>query len=65
MSPEAWVVLLVAVALVAMLILVPAAFAQDTTPLVPSGGISPSVILPTAALLVGAGILAYTVSRRR
>ncbi len=58
-------VLLVAAALVAMLILAPAAFAQDTTPLVPSGGISPSVLLPTAALLVGAGILAYTVSRRR
>ena len=67
-------VLLVTAALVAMLILVPSAMAQDTLvqtggqtaePLPPSGGVAPSVLLPAAALLVGAGVLGYAVVRRR
>ena len=72
---------LVATALVAMLILVPSAFAQGTTGFVkveaerevtvlqPTGGGSfggPAVILPAAAaLLVGSGVLAYAALRRR
>jgi hypothetical protein len=68
-------------ALVAMLILVPAAMAQDTQmvmeetmmmettqPLPKSGGPmlgSPSVLLPAAALLLGSGVLAFAVLRRR
>ncbi|HZY57453.1 MAG TPA: hypothetical protein VFE09_06610 [Rubrobacteraceae bacterium] len=73
---------LVAIALVAMLILVPSAFAQGTavieqtvemeqTILQPTGGPSiggggPAVILPAAAaLLLGSGVLAYAVLRRR
>ena len=72
---------LVAVALVAMLILVPSAFAQGTavieqtieaeaTILQPTGGPSiggaPAVILPAAAaLLLGSGVLAYAILRRR
>ncbi len=72
---------LVAVALVAMLILVPSAFAQGTavieqtieaeaTILQPTGGPSigggPAVILPAAAaLLLGSGVLAYAVLKRR
>jgi hypothetical protein len=74
------VIYLVAVALVAMLILVPtAAVAQQmeatvereveaTVPLPPSGGLTiggTSVLLPAAALLVGGGVLAYAVLRRR
>ena len=71
----------VAVALVAMLILVPSAFAQGTTGFVkveserevtvlqPTGGGSfggPAVILPAAAaLLTGSGILAYAALSRR
>jgi hypothetical protein len=68
-------VLLVTAALVAMLILVPSAMAQDTLvasggqttaePLPPSGGATPSVLLPAAALLLGAGVLGYAVLRRR
>ena len=67
-------VLLVTAALVAMLILVPSAMAQDTLPasggqtaepLPASGGVAPSVLLPAAALLVGAGVLGYAVVRRR
>ena len=74
-------VYLVAVALVAMLILVPSAFAQGTaiieqtieaeqTILQPTGGPSigggPAVILPAAAaLLLGSGVLAYAVLKRR
>ena len=67
-------VLLVTAALVAMLILVPSAMAQDTLvatggqtaePLPPSGGVAPSVLLPVAALLVGTGIVGYAVVRRR
>ena len=65
-------------ALVAMLILVPGAFAQgtakieqktETTVLQPTGGGAiggPGVILPAAAaLLMGAGVLTYAVVRRR
>ena len=67
-------------ALVAMLILVPTAMAQQemtveqkmemegTQPLPKSGGVSvgsASVLLPAAALLVGAGILGVAVLRRR
>ncbi len=71
------VVYLVVVALVAMMILVPAAGAQDHAPKmeetlyyekeVPkTGGPGmPSVLLPAAALLVGSGVLAYAVLRRR
>ena len=72
---------LVAAALVAMMILVPSAFAQGTVkteatiertieaPLPPSGGGvvgGPAVVLPAAAaLLLGSGVLAYAVLRRR
>jgi hypothetical protein len=69
------------VALVALLILVPTAVAQEmtkevqqevkvegTAPLPPSGG-PPiglgAVALPAAALLIGAGVLGYAVLRRR
>ena len=39
---------------------------SDTAPLPPSGGLgTTSVLLPAAALLVGSGILAYAVMRRR
>jgi len=64
-----------------MLILVPAAMAQEDTmvmqetmmmettqPLPASGGPvlgSPSVLLPAAALLLGSGVLAFAVLRRR
>ena len=70
-------ILLLTAALVATLILVPSAMAQDTLvatggqtavtaePLPPSGGVTPSVLLPVAALLVGAGIVGYAVVRRR
>jgi hypothetical protein len=77
------VVYLAMVALVAMLILVPAAMAQEDTmmvqqeetmmmettqPLPKSGGPaigSTSVLLPAAALLLGSGVLAFAVLRRR
>ena len=68
-------------ALVAMLILVPTAMAQSTQPMMEqtmmmettqplpkSGGPvlgSPSVLLPAAALLLGSGVLAFAVLRRR
>ena len=68
-------------ALVAMLMLVPTAMAQEqtmtvqqtvmtegTAPLPPSGGPSiglGAVALPAAALLIGAGVLGYAVLRRR
>lgn len=75
------VVYLIAIALIAMLILVPNAFAQGTVkteatveqttmaPLPKSGG-GPiggaAVVLPAAALLLlGSGVLAYAVLRRR
>ncbi len=73
---------LVAVALVAMLILVPSAFAAQGTAVIeqtvemertielqPTGGPAmpgSAVILPAAvALLLGSGVLAYAVLRRR
>ena len=75
------VLYLAVAALVAMLILVPTAMAQEqtvevqrevqmegTAPLPPSGGPaigSGAVLLPALALLVGGGILGYAVLRRR
>jgi hypothetical protein len=74
------VIYLATAALVAMLIFVPAAMAQQTMmmeetmmkettqPLPASGGMgisSTSVLLPAAALLLGSGILGYAVLRRR
>ena len=76
------VVYLAMAALVAMLILVPTAMAQEemtvmqeetmmmetTQPLPKSGGPaigSTSVLLPAAALLLGSGVLAFAVLRRR
>jgi len=73
---------LIAAAIVAMLILVPSAFAAQGTAVIeqtieaeatilqPTGGPSigggPAVILPAAAaLLLGSGVLAYAVLRRR
>jgi hypothetical protein len=74
-------VYLAAVALVAMLIMVPSAFGQGTMkmeqtmekttemPLPKSGGGpvgGPAVVLPAAAaLLLGSGVLGYAVLRRR
>ena len=75
------VIYLATAALVAMLILVPVAMAQEQTtmmeetmmmettqPLPKSGGPvigSTSVLLPAAALLLGSGVLALAVLRRR
>jgi len=74
------IVYLATAALVALLILVPTAMAQDTMmkveetmmiektmePLPKSGGPAVgAVLLPAAALLVGSGILAYAILRRR
>ena len=69
------IVLLATAALVAILILVPTAMAQETLPqsggqtaepLPQSGGVvAPSVLLPAAALLVGSGIVGYALVRRR
>ena len=72
------VIYLVMVALVAMLILVPTAMAQDTMmmekettvtmegDLPKSGGVLVgSIVLPAAALLVGGGIVGYAILRRR
>ena len=65
------------VALVAMLILVPTAVAQEMEmkmemeqtvekDLPKSGGVAPgSLVLPAAALLIGGGVLGYAVLRRR
>ena len=66
-------------ALLAMLVLMPMAMAQDTTMMMttedtmvsgtqapgvpPSGG--PAILLPAAALLLGSGILTYAILRRR
>jgi hypothetical protein len=64
-------------ALVAMLILVPAAMAQEQTVMMEetmmmekdlpkSGGVPVgSILLPAAALLVGGGVLGFAVLRRR
>ena len=64
-------------ALLAMLVLMPMAMAQDTTmggettmvsgqeaPGVPPSG-GPAILLPAAALLLGSGILTYAILRRR
>jgi hypothetical protein len=74
------VLYLAVAALVAMLILVPTAMAQQemtveqkmkmegTAPLPPSGGPSigfGAVALPAGALLIGGGVLGYAVLRRR
>ena len=71
------VLYLVVVALVAMLILVPAAMAQEMTmqkememttegPLPKSGGVPVgSVMLPAAALVLGGGVLGYAVLRNK
>jgi hypothetical protein len=72
------VIYLAAAVLVAMLILVPTAMAQATKlevtktvektvePLPKSGGPAVgSVLLPAGALLLGSGVLAYAVLRRR
>lgn len=71
------VVYLAMAALVAMLILVPTAMAQEQTIMVEetmmmekdlpkSGGPAVgSMVLPAAALLVGSGVLAFAVLRRR
>ena len=66
---------LAVVALVAMLMLVPTAIAQEQTvkmeatvekDLPASGGVAPgSMILPAVALLIGGGVLGYAVLRRR
>ena len=72
---------LVMVALVALVIFVPSAFAQATTgrmeqtvmrettqPLPASGGMlisDPALVLPAVALLLGSGVLGYAVLRRR
>ena len=79
------IVLLATAALVALMILVPVAVAQNSQPLPASGGqtlpqsggqtqplpasggigVSPSVLLPAAALLLGSGVVAYALVRRR
>jgi 4-diphosphocytidyl-2C-methyl-D-erythritol kinase len=69
------VLYLAVAALVAMLILVPTALAQEQTieaditvqkDLPPSGGVGAgSLALPAAALLIGGGVLGYAVLRRR
>ena len=38
---------------------------ESTEPLPKSGGVTPSALLPAAALIVGSGILAFAVLRRR
>ena len=38
---------------------------ESTAPLPPSGGFTPSALLPAAALILGSGILAFAVLRRR
>ena len=69
------IVYLAIAALVAIMLLVPSAFAQQievtqtkeiTAPLPPSGGAAVgTMLLPAAALLIGSGVLAYAVLRRR
>lgn len=67
------IVCLFVVALVAALVLAPMALAQDTVmqetvpldtvgQIPPSGG--PAILLPAAAVLLGAGVLTYAVLRR-
>jgi len=69
-------IFLATAALLAMLVLMPMAVAQDTTmmmegsmagspsPGVPESG-GPAILLPAAALLLGSGILTYAILRRR
>lgn len=71
-------ILLPTVCLLAMLVLASVAFAQENTTTQPtnltqvtiaaeelaSGG-SPNILMPAAALLLGSGILTYTILRRR
>jgi len=38
---------------------------ESTEPLPTSGGVTPSALLPAAALILGSGILAFAVLRRR
>jgi hypothetical protein len=69
-------IFLATAALLAMLVLMPMAVAQDTTmmmegtmagspsPDVPESG-GPAILLPAAALLLGSGILTYAILRRR
>ena len=72
------IIYLAVAALVAMMILVPTAMAQDEMTMMmeqttmmekdlpKSGGVPVgSIVLPAAALLVGGGILGYAVLRRR
>ena len=71
-------IFLATAALLAMLVLMPMAVAQDTTMMTnmettmagtesdktpPTGG--PAILLPAAALLLGSGILTYAILRRR
>jgi hypothetical protein len=71
-------IFLATAALLAMLVLMPMALAQDTTMMgtmmettsgMPSPGIpksgGPAILLPAAALLLGSGILTYAILRRR
>jgi hypothetical protein len=71
-------IFLATAALLAMLVLMPMALAQDTTMMgtmmettsgMESGGIpesgGPAILLPAAALLLGSGILTYAILRRR
>jgi hypothetical protein len=54
--------------LLVMLIFAPVAFAQETTVVLPPTGSSVTgsvILLPGAALLVGAGVLTYAILRRR
>jgi hypothetical protein len=70
-------IFLATAALLAMLVLMPMAVAQDTTMMestmmmtgspsaeVPESG-GPAILLPAAALLLGSGILTYAILRRR
>jgi hypothetical protein len=71
------VLYLAVAALVALLILVPTAMAQEQTVMIEqtvemekdlpaSGGVGPApLVLPAIALLIGAGVLGYAVLRRR
>jgi len=69
-------IFLAVAALLAMLVLVPMAWAQGTTMMATTmmaggeaGGIpesgGPAILLPAAALLLGSGILTYAILRRR
>ena len=72
------IIFLATAALLAMLVLMPMALAQDTTmmsvmetstagsasPGIPESG-GPAILLPAAALLIGSGILTYAILRRR